>query len=592
MPHSSSLPPGAQPPGAQSGAALPSDALPSDALPSDALPSDALLPGAQPGVGQPLDGQRRDGQFFGGPPFDGQSLDGQSLDGQSLDGQSLDGQSLDGQSRGTVQGQPRSAGAAMEMVLAGLGWLASADMASAPVAVQADCLRGLERALAVHTAARAKALAAFTAQAGYAEDGQGSPRTWLTWQTRITRPAAQAAIGSMRRLAAHPAVAEALGAAAISASWARQICEWSDLLPAESRADADAILLAATAGGAGLADLAELAEEMRRRLAGPDRDGDGFDERSVRLATTLGGAGKLYGDLTPRCAAALRAVLDTLGKKAGPEDSRTWQQREHDALEEACRRLIASGCLPDRAGQPVQIQLHIGLDELIRRISGAGSAPCAEAGPGGPTLPWPAAAPGDECDASIAPVVTGRVDHDLLDRLATRLCGPNGPACPQCSGSGSAGDGAAYRNWAAARRLILENAVALLSGPDGLASWLRTGILPRPAASVSLPLDVGTVTDTIPPHLRRAVILRDKHCAAPGCDQPPAACHIHHVRPRSQGGTTRLSNLILLCAFHHLILVHRWGWTIVLNADGTTTATSPNGAHILHSHGPPQAAAA
>ena len=201
------------------------------------------------------------------------------------------------------------------MVLAGLGWLAAADTASEPASVQADCLRGLERALSVHTAARARVLAGFCAQAGYADDGHGSPRTWLTWQTRVTRPAASAALASMRRLSEHPAVAEALAEGVLSASWARQVTDWTDLLPAEARGDADTILLAAAAGGAELADLAGLAEEMRRRLARPDSGGDGFDERSLRLDATLGGAGHLTGDLTPRCTAALQAVLDTLGKK-------------------------------------------------------------------------------------------------------------------------------------------------------------------------------------------------------------------------------------------------------------------------------------
>ena len=144
---------------------------------------------------------------------------------------------------------------------------------------------------------------------------------------------------------------------------------------------------------------------------------------------------------------------------------------------------------------------------------------------------------------------------------------------------------------AAARRLLLETAVALLSGPGGLASLLRTGTLPAPAGSVSLPLDVGPVTELVPPHLRRAIIARDRHCAAPGCTQPPAACHVHHIVPRSQGGTTSLANCLLLCPFHHLILIHRRGWTITLNPDGTTTATSPNGRQ-LHSHSPPPATAA
>jgi hypothetical protein len=46
-----------------------------------------------------------------------------------------------------------------------------------------------------------------------------------------------------------------------------------------------------------------------------------------------------------------------------------------------------------------------------------------------------------------------------------------------------------------------------------------------------------------------------------------------------------------LCAFHHLIAVHRWNWTITLNPDGTTTAAGLNG-RVIHSHGPPASAAA
>ena len=99
------------------------------------------------------------------------------------------------------------------------------------------------------------------------------------------------------------------------------------------------------------------------------------------------------------------------------------------------------------------------------------------------------------------------------------------------------------RNLAAAREVILRQAVGLLSGPGGLASWLRTGTLPPPAGSVSLPLDVGTVTDVVPAHLRRAITTRDRHCAAPGCDVPPAGCHVHHIIPRSEGGTTSLQQL-------------------------------------------------
>jgi hypothetical protein len=80
-------------------------------------------------------------------------------------------------------------------------------------------------------------------------------------------------------------------------------------------------------------------------------------------------------------------------------------------------------------------------------------------------------------------------------------------------------------------------------------------------------------------------------CRFPGCHQPAAACQPHHIIPRSQGGPASLTNLLLLCAFHHLIGVHRWGWGIVLLPDGTITATSPDRTRTLHSHGPPARAA-
>ena len=140
--------------------------------------------------------------------------------------------------------------------------------------------------------------------------------------------------------------------------------------------------------------------------------------------------------------------------------------------------------------------------------------------------------------------------------------------------------------------MIVKAAADLLSGPGGLASYLRTRLAPGTVASVSLPLDVGALTETIPVHLRRAVAVRDRGCRFPGCDQPVAACHPHHIVPRAQGGPTCLTNLMLLCSFHHLIAVHRWGWGIVLHPDGTVTATSPDGDKTLHSNGPPPAAAA
>lgn len=432
-------------------------------------------------------------------------------------------------------------------------------MSGWPEGVQADCLRVLAVAESRQAAVHARVLSAFSVPGGgLAGDGHGSARVWLTWQTQATGRAAAGKVGWMRRLAAHPLIAAALAGGQLSVSWAQQLIEWSARLPADARDDADGRFLAAAANGASLTTLAGLAEDLRREHAVPDEDGDGFTDRSVRLGQTFGGAGRLVGDLTARCAAAGEAVLDALGTVTGPEDTRTLEQRRHDALEEAFIRLIGSGMLPQRAGQPVRLELDITLQDLVNNTGGVA------------------------CDAVVQPVITGHADYELLERLAdpeaaARMAALQ-DACAAAARDARFGD-------------VLAAAIALLSGPAGHAAALRRKLQGGPAVPVSLPLDIPGTFDTIPVHLRRAVRTRDRHCRFPGCDQPVAACDVHHIVHRKDGGTHALTNLILMCRFHHLVAIHRWGWTITLHPDGTTTAVSPDLSKTLHSHTPPARAA-
>ncbi len=305
---------------------------------------------------------------------------------------------------------------------------------------------------------------------------------------------------------------------------------------------------------------------------------DDFNSRNVRLLTHFRGVGKLDGDLTPECAAALRAVLDSLSAKAGPEDTRTAAQRQHDALADVCYRFIAGG-LPDRAGQPTQIQLHMSLDQLLG-LPGSDQAIADWAGHA------PTAGPGADCDASISPIVTAHLDPaELAEQADVSL---HDRAFPEdASALGRSALSTAAMAHTAARDLILSRAIRLLSGPGGLAAHLRGALLPQPAASISLPLDLGRSTDTVPPALRRAIIVRDKHCQFPGCFQPPAACQVHHLIPVAEGGPTTLENCCLVCLFHHQIAIHKWGWQLYLHPDGTTTATL--GDRTLYSHAAPAA---
>ena len=143
------------------------------------------------------------------------------------------------------------------------------------------------------------------------------------------------------------------------------------------------------------------------------------------------------------------------------------------------------------------------------------------------------------------------------------------------------------RAWEALERAIIGKAVDLLSGPGGLASFLRRRQLGARLAGPSLPLDIG-YAETIPAGIRNAVTLRDQHCRwAGGCNQPASACEVHHVRHKKNGGKTSTKDCVLLCCFHHQVMIHRRGWTLVLNPDGTTTAWNPDKTTVLHSHSPP-----
>ena len=81
-------------------------------------------------------------------------------------------------------------------------------------------------------------------------------------------------------------------------------------------------------------------------------------------------------------------------------------------------------------------------------------------------------------------------------------------------------------------------------GRVGWPSFLRTRQLGARLAGPSLPLDIG-YAETIPAGIRNAVILRDRRCRWPGgCRQPAAACQVHHVKHKANGGPTSLKDCV------------------------------------------------
>lgn len=104
-------------------------------------------------------------------------------------------------------------------------------------------------------------------------------------------------------------------------------------------------------------------------------------------------------------------------------------------------------------------------------------------------------------------------------------------------------------------------------------------------AGRSEPLDVGRRTAVVPPTMRRAVIVRDRHCRFPGCDRPHTWCDAHHVVHWADGGSTAVGNVVLLCRRHHR-KVHEPGGFHLEIQDGRAVFRRPDGS-VLEDRAPP-----
>jgi hypothetical protein len=516
---------------------------------------------------------------------------------------------------------PGSIAEALRMTGAGLDYLNSPAGAELVASAAGGVLAALGEIGAKYTAAHAAFLRRFDAADGHDADGYGTSSAWLAAKTQLSTKDAKAAVRRMRQLTEHACLEEALARGDISASWAAEIIELTRKLPAQLRGDTDQILLDAAARGATLDDLRYLAtcalQQWLSQHPSPDEGDDGFDDRYIQVGVTFGGAACIRGNLTSECNAVVQAVLEALGKKHGPEDTRTEHQRFHDALQQGCELLIRAKMIPDRAGADTHVTVHIPIRQL-RQMPGASELEDA----------WIRGRLGEDCyllgkdaeaaacDALIIPVVTGHADLTIVDKMIELALAAIGGSRAghgdgsDADGSDDSGDGPGGSDsdgvgngddddreardrstelsaeaWAALRYAMARLAVDLVSGPAGLAAVLRTGLLEQPYNTPSLPLDIG-YSDDIPASIRRAVLLRDRRCAWPRCGRPAAWCDVHHIRHKKDGGKTSVSSCVLLCQFHHDVCIHRWGWQIILHPNGTTEARGPHG-QILRSHSPP-----
>ena len=447
-----------------------------------------------------------------------------------------------------------------------------------PDAALGEVLLGLEAAGGRLAAARAAVLARFDAANAHDADGYVNSSSWLRDRSGMTHAAAKKQVKQSRVLRGRPLLAGAMLAGSLSESWADKLIVMTRPVPEDLRSYADEMVLKVLDAGGDLDDAARVIAKILECAApqpgpddpdqGPGPDDDGFEDRSLRLETTLGGAGVLHANLTPEATAAIQAVIEALGKKNGAEDTRTKLQRDHDALKDAADRLLGARLLPDRAGSTTRAEVRISFTDLAG-MPGAG--PLTEAWLTGklsePGWLVGAASEAVACDALISPIVTATPDWGVAEELIHLVIdalGRHGAHAPTGTGGGEEGDGRPpaplpAEVWTALLDAVGRLAIKFVSGPGSIASLLRTGLLREPFTGKSVPLDVG-FSSQIPDSIRRAVIARaGGHCEWPGgCDVPASGCHVHHVRHRQDGGPTSVDQCILACVFHHEVAIHRW----------------------------------
>jgi hypothetical protein len=94
------------------------------------------------------------------------------------------------------------------------------------------------------------------------------------------------------------------------------------------------------------------------------------------------------------------------------------------------------------------------------------------------------------------------------------------------------------------------------------------------------PLDLGRSRRVVPPHIRRAVEVRDKHCVFAGCEAPSHWCDVHHVREwLADHGETSVENSGLLCERHHTKAHH--GFRVQRDPGGRWRTYRPDDTEIL-----------
>jgi hypothetical protein len=350
-----------------------------------------------------------------------------------------------------------------------------------------------------------------------------------------------------------PAVAPATGLAAsdgrLSAPMIDTIVGVMTQIPPEHRDEAEQHLLT-FASEAGHKQVAALGARIVAHL---DPDGTEPDEtepatpsRELSLRRKRTGFWELNGRFDDETGARASALLDSLAQRRtsdeGP-DLRSPLERYGDAFSDAIDLALNSPDLPLQAGERAHVMIAVSLEDLKSGLAttipgdtgakpAAGTATVGSAG----TMPKAGTGQATFSESWTLTKATGR--------RATRGTAPK------------AGTG----------RATLDD-LGTISAAEARIHACDCMLIPAVLGTTSEPLDLGRQRRLISTPLRRALYLRDRGCAFPGCHRPPRHCQGHHIRHWADGGPTELGNLVLMCAHHHRLL-HRSGWQVRIATDG------------------------
>lgn len=330
-------------------------------------------------------------------------------------------------------------------------------------------------------------------------------------------------LAAMRFVAVHPCVAPLWQSGQVSTDAVAALARGLRSLTPEQVDDVLAHTLASLPelSVPGVKAVAARAVELLRPHDTDAAEQRDWDDRSLVL-THYGSMTLIHGRLPGVEGEALATALSALAESLRVEgDGLTGAQRRADALITLINRAATTTDLPATSGGlPVATTVTVGLSEAERLTTGD---------------PRPSA-------VSITDLVAQGRDPATLAGVA---------------GAVTIGD-------AAARFALCCGEVTPVLVDD---RHRRRTTLGRALADTRVvPLAVGRTTRLATPAQRKALALRDQGCAL--CDRPAAECQTHHVTAWSEGGTTDLSNLILLCWAHHRAVdLNRF--TITANHDPT-----------------------